>query len=254
MLNYLSAELWRMTRRRSALLLWGIYLLLVFLIGLTLRGTGAMTALENFRNFMLMGIYLAFPLADWAIGGAVRAGGLGNEVSFGLSRSRIYLGKLCSALLAGTVLFLLTTVVFFCGALAPAALLELSGDDRALVGAGLGLSMLISLPRYLGAAALACMLLFSLRSTGLGTVLYFLYITLGELTLATVRVMNMGAVGALINRLAEAVRPFLLTSPYFVYSNSGGALELGNSWLAGGGWLLLTTGLGLALFRRREIR
>ncbi len=99
MLNYLSAELWRMARRRSALLLWGIYLLLVFLIGLTLRGTGAMTALENFRNFMLMGIYLAFPLADWAIGGAVRAGGLGNEVSFGLSRSRIYLGKLCSALL-----------------------------------------------------------------------------------------------------------------------------------------------------------
>lgn len=254
MLNYLSAELWRMTRRRSALLLWGIYLLLVFLIGLTLRGTGAMTALENFRNFMLMGIYLAFSLADWAIGGAVRAGSLTNEVSFGLPRVRIYLGKLSAALLVGVLLFLLTTAVFFLGALSPSAVLELSEEDRALVSMDLLISMLHSLPRYVGAVSLAYFLVFTLRPAGAGTILYYLYITIGELTLAAVRVMGMGVVGNMLNHLAEAVRPFLLTNAYFVYSYGNVPPTLGNSWLTGALWLGVTTGLGLLLLRRREIR
>lgn len=254
MLNYLSAELWRMTRRRAACTGWGIYLCLVFLSGLTLRGNSPWECVLTFRNFMLLGLYVAMPLAGWAGGGLDRAGGLTNEVSFGLPRTRIYLGKLSAALLAGTALFLLTTAAFFLGALSPKAVLDAGGEDRALAGMELLVSVLHSLPRYVGAVSLAYFLLFTIYPAGVGTVLYYLYITVGEVTLAAVRVMDMGVAGELLNRLAEAVRPFLLSNAYFVFSQESTPPTLENSWLTGALWLFLTTVPGLFLFRRREIR
>lgn len=254
MLNYLSAELWRMARRRAVCAGWGLYLLLTFLTGLTFRGNPALECILAFQNFMVMGLYVAMPLAGWAGGGLDRAGGLTNEVSFGLPRARIYLGKLSAALLAGTVLFLLTTAAFFLGALSPSAVLGLSGEDRALAGMELLVSMLHSLPRYVGAVSLAYFLLFTIYPAGVGTVLYYLYIVLGELTLASIRVMGMGLVGNMLNHLAEAVRPFLLTNAYFVYSYGNVPPTLGNSWLTGALWLGVTTVPGLLLLWRREIR
>ena len=186
--------------------------------------------------------------------GLDRVGSLTNEVSFGLPRVRIYLGKLSAALLVGVLLFLLTTAVFFLGALSPSAVLELSKEDRTLVSMNLLISMLHSLPRYVGAVSLAYFLVFTLRPAGAGTILYYLYITIGELTLAAVRVMGMGVVGNMLNHLAEAVRPFLLTNAYFVYSYGNVPPTLDNSWLTGALWLGVTTGLGLLLLRRREIR
>lgn len=254
MLNYLSAELWRMTRRWTAWLGWGIYLVLTFLTGVTVRGASPQTAILTFQNFMVMGLYVAMPLASWAGGGVDRAGSLTNEVTFGLPRSRIYLGKLFAALLTGVVLFLLTSAAFFLGALSPAAVLALSREGRAQVSMELLTSMLQSLPRYVGAVSLAYFLIFTIRPGGVGTVFYYLYITLGELTLAAIRLVGMGAVGAAVNRLAEAVRPFLLSNAYFTYGSGDVPPTLGNSWLTGALWLGLTTGLGLLLLRRREIR
>lgn len=254
MFNYLSAELWRMARRRTACVGWGAYLVLTFLTGLTLRGNPPLECLLTFRNFMVIGLYVAMPLAGWAGGSLDRAGSLANEVTFGLPRVRIYLGKLSAALLVGVLLFLLTTAAFFLGALSPSAVLDLNGEDRALVSMALLISALHSLPRYVGAVSLAYFLIFTIRPAGMGTVLYYLYITVGELTLAAVRVMGMGAVGDLINRLAEMVRPFLLSNTYFVYSYGNTPPTLGNSWLTGVLWLCATTGLGFLLFRRREIR
>ena len=109
MLNYLSAELWRMTRRRAACTGWGIYLLLTFLTGLTLRGSPPSECLLAFQNFMVIGLYVALPLADWAGGGLDRAGSLTNEVSFGLPRVRIYLGTLDNSWLTGALWLGVTT-------------------------------------------------------------------------------------------------------------------------------------------------
>ena len=252
MLNYLSAELWRMTRRRGDLLAWGVFLLLVLLVGLTYRGSTPWAVLMGFENFMVMGLYLAFPLAEWAGGGSERSGGLVNEVAFGLPRARIYLGKLFAALLVGTALFLLTAFVFFMGALSTGTVLAQSGEEWAMVSAGLLLAMLRSLPRYVGAVSLACFLVFTLRPAGVGAVLYYLYITLGELVLSVSSFYGLGPVGELVNRFMALVRPFLLSSTYYGLGNVPSTLC--NSWLTGALWLVLTTGLGLILFRRKEIR
>ena len=113
MLNYLSAELWRMARRRLDLIWCAAYLLLVGVVALSWTGAPLHQTMEGFRDFLVIGLYLGYPLAALADGEARRLGTLRNEVSYGLPWGRIYLGKLCSALLAGTVLFLLTAAVFF---------------------------------------------------------------------------------------------------------------------------------------------
>ena len=112
MLNYLSAELWRMRCRRLDLAQWMIFLLLAALAG-WFCGTGSPAeALEAFQNLLPAGLYAALPLTSWAEGDAARTGLLTNEIVFGLPRGRIYLGKLFAAFLMGLLLFLFTALAF----------------------------------------------------------------------------------------------------------------------------------------------
>ena len=256
MLNYLSAELWRMRCRRLDLAQWMIFLLLAALAG-WFCGTGSPAeALEAFQNLLPAGLYAALPLTSWAEGDAARTGLLTNEIVFGLPRGRIYLGKLFAAFLMGLLLFLFTALAFL-GVALPLAAQDgwgpWEGDPVLALAVWIQLleAVLCALPRYFGAAALAHLLLFSLRSAGLGAVLYYLYFFFGEMTLAAVSFQGMGLVGTALNTLGDLLRPFLLSGPYFMDMPPA---EVGQSWTVGAVWVAGASALGLALFRRREIR
>ena len=74
MLNYLSAELWRMTRRRLDLIWCAAYLLLVGVVALSWTGAPLHQTMEGFRDFLVIGLYLGYPLAALADGEARRLG------------------------------------------------------------------------------------------------------------------------------------------------------------------------------------
>ena len=113
---------------------------------------------------------------------------------------------------------------------------------------------LIALPRYVGALALAYLLCTAFRMPGLGALLFYLYITFGELTLAAIEINGLGLVGALLDTFARAVRPYLLTSAFISYGDTFARPGVAVSWATGLLWLVLTSAAGLFLFRRREIR
>ena len=54
-----------------------------------------------------------------------------------------------------------------------------------------------------------------------------------------------------LNTLGDLLRPFLLSGPYFMDMPPA---EVGQSWTVGAVWVAGASALGLALFRRREIR
>ena len=200
------------------------------------------------------GLYATLITGDIVFSDQYKHNTLKNEVSYGLPWGRIYLGKLCSALLAGTVLFLLTAAVFFAVGFPLSEHRQIQPDRLLLAWAGLLTGTLSAFPRYIGAVGLAHLLCFSLRSSGLGAVVYYGYLTFGELFLSAAQIHGLGPLGLLINSVAEAVRPYLLTSGFFTYGTEAvppGVLE---SWITGLLWLLLTSAVGLVLFRRREIR
>ena len=137
-------------------------------MALSWTGAPLHQTMEGFRDFLVIGLYLGYPLAALADGEARRLGTLRNEVSYGLPWGRIYLGKLCSALLAGTVLFLLTAAVFFAVGFPLSEHRQIQPDRLLLAWAGLLTGTLSAFPRYIGAVGLAHLLCFSLRSSGLG--------------------------------------------------------------------------------------
>ena len=102
MLNYIRAELWKLRRRK--------YLWVLLAVMLGLEGLFAVMSAWH-RDFsdlvelgaatMLLGLYLSIFLADMVFSDQYKIGTLKNEISFGLPRRRIYLGKLCAALLTG---------------------------------------------------------------------------------------------------------------------------------------------------------
>ena len=251
MLNYLSAELYRISRRRQYLALCGGVLSLVLLAAI-LWGDGDRTqALEFLEDFLVVGLYLCFPLSALTVGDLWRGGTLGNELAQGLPRRRIYLGKLLASLLAGVALLLLVLGVYLFTTL----LLTDWGGGEEPAWAELGRAVLSALPRYIGALSLAHALTFTLRTSGMAPVIYYLYISVGELFLSAVRVSGVTPVGEWLNALAEAVRPGLITGGFFTYNTVPEiATGLLQSWLVGFGWLAVTTAVGLAVFARREIK
>lgn len=254
MLNYISAELWRMTRRWQNLIWWGIYLLLVSVMGLVWGLSGLAEALETLHQFLLVGLYLGFPLSALTCGDLWRAGTLGNELSVGLSRSQIYFGKLLTSLLVGVVLLFATIGVFL---LSASLWGGRTADGQAQAAAAYLLEgVLISVPRYMGAVALAQCLCFALRASGLAPVVFYLYITIGEVILGAINVYGMGPAGDVINAVTDAVRPFLLGSAYMTYGTLAEPplLGVGISWLTGLGWLAVSSAAGMLVFARREIK
>ena len=255
MLNYLNAELWRMSRRWSDRIGWVVFLLLAALTGWLWGSDVPEGVLEAFGVLLPLGLFVGAPLAAWAEGDAGRTGLLHNEVAFGLTRAQIYLGKLCAAVLAGLLLFGLTALAFLGTALPLSA--QGGGEawrgDPVLAAAAwgaLGEEVLCALPRYIGAVSLGYFLTFSLRAAGAGVVIYYLYLIFGELILAAVSFPGLGAAGTVLEALGDLLRPLLLTGPYF---SGMPPAEVGQSWLVGAVWTAATTAAGLALFRRREI-
>lgn len=249
MLNYLSAELWKAARRRRDRVGWTVFFLLVAFMGFTWNSWGTEGPVEVLEDVMVVGLLLGMPLASAVSGGLWEYGLLGNELSAGWARSRIYLGKLMATLLWGVALYAATVAVYLLSANTAWLLAEQSFPNWD----GMWELLFQSLPRYLGAAALGQCLIFLVPTGALAAVLYYLYLFFGEMLLSTLWFSSLGVAGEMLNALISALRPFLITRPYFVYA---GVMPDGlwESWLTGTVWLCATTALGIGVFSKREIK
>ena len=243
MLNYLSAELWRMTRRRLDLIWCAAYLLLVGVVALSWTGAPLHQTMEGFRDFLVIGLYLGYPLAALADGEARRLGTLRNEVSYGLSRGRIYLGKL----LVSTGIAVLAAVVMMgfylglCWVLFPHT--ELDGMAWQLIGYCLAGAF----PLWLAAQAMVNTCYFLVRGTNIAA------FTAAGLLAVLPAILQ--AFGILFHPAFEVLRQFM---PGVMLENlKNMAFQwnyVGLCWAAGLAWLAAATAVGLLAFRRKEIR
>ena len=243
MLNYLSAELWRMARRRLDLIWCAAYLLLVGVVALSWTGAPLHQTMEGFRDFLVIGLYLGYPLAALADGEARRLGTLRNEVSYGLSRGRIYLGKL----LVSTGIAVLAAVVMMgfylglCWVLFPHT--ELDGMAWQLIGYCLAGAF----PLWLAAQAMVSTCYFLVRGTNIAA------FTAAGLLAVLPAILQ--AFGILFHPAFEVLRQFM---PGVMLENlKNMAFQwnyVGLCWAAGLAWLAAATAVGLLAFRRKEIR
>ena len=248
MLNYIQAELWKASRTK------GLYVLAILLVILTGLFAALMLLAEDFAQMasaaattMLLGMLVAPLIAQVADGGAL--GTMKNEVSFGLSRRRIYLGKLVAGLLLG----LGFCMVLIGGYLVVGWLFLPHGEgtDDLVALAAVGVALLGALPVWCGVYGLCHLLAMGIPSTAGWMAGYYLLSFFGQPILAALAGMWGGGQTAWL--LQAIVMPASLLVPSFLPNWLTGEYLLW-CWTIGMGWFILTTGLGLLWFRRREIK
>ena len=234
MKHYLTAEWGRAVARpyfRIFLLVLlalaaGLPLLWRFAFGDMFRGSFG-DGLSLLIPFFTAGLYLAVVVADEVFSDQYKNDTLKNEVSFGLPRRRIYLGKLVTAAGIGLLLAFLTLLVYavLCRVLLPGAVGDWVQIQTFLF------RLLGALPLWMGALSLTVAAMFNLAHT--------------IPMLVVVRPA----------RGAEMLYHLLLTAPMDVMEVPlWSPAWLGWTWGVGLLWTLGAAAAGLALFARRDIR
>lgn len=247
MLNYLKAEGFKLCRRKYPYVFTAALWLCELLVLIPVWMVNQQSRRNEFSNMIsilgmtvILGLFAVVIISDMVFSDQYKHNTLKNEVSYGLSRSRIYLGKLCAAILAAVVLAVLI-IGFY---LALSWILMPHGADTAAAMENMGLLLLKALPLWLGAAGVTIACYLNIRSNVAAT-----FAAVGFIAVAPLLLKGIGLV-------TETELPYRLSN-FFLLTPFQGAINLsGNTglmWLIGMGWLIGSIVVGLLLFQRKEI-
>ena len=250
--KYLAGEFSKMLHRKyfylTVAVLLGLETLLVILWS-WMNGVGDgmshITGPDGFTMILWMlsvGYFASILICDMVFSEQYKHNTLKNEVSFGLPRSRIYLGKLVVEALVSIVL---CALVFLWYGVLCFFLLPGGGDWAAALG-DVGFGILAALPAWMACLAFMHMLFFLMRGTTAAAMIAAVMVTMaGQLLQALAMMVDKGFL--VLYRL-------LFTSPLDgIMDRLGDWPTVGWSWAVGGGWVLVTTAIGLTAFRKKEI-
>lgn len=253
MVKYLNAELYKVTHRRAytfgalAVILGG-ELLLLLLMRFTGNGPTYGDVVYLLPSLLMVGLYLAVMVCDMVFSDQYKLNTLKNEVSCGVSRRVIYLGKLLAAVITAAA-FCAVIVAFYLGLGRMLFSVDTDAHDAGTL-AEIFLNALHSVaaafPLWLGGLGFGLMLLFVTRGSTVAMVLFV--VVMGPLDkvlqLAQMFMRSEGVVSAV-----SAVRRWLLVNGFSVYNS----YDMAHCWIMGLAWLLISTAIGLIVFQKREI-
>lgn len=250
MLNYIKAELWKVSQRPVFYVLLTVLAACTALFTVMYSGSFAQLA-EAVSTTMITG-FLAAPLLVQLVDGG-GADTVKNELSFGLRRGTVYWGKLLSLLLLGLGFCLLLVG----GSLLAGWLFLPRGDaDTGWYGWCLvGFCLLGALPVWCGLFAFCHTMAMLVRSSAAWVAGYYLTFFIGQpiLIFLAMLLFNVYEATELFNLVTAILMPYSLLMPSMLDNWHTGQYQLW-CWAIGLGWMAASTGLGLALFRRRDVR
>lgn len=252
MADYLSAELYKVVHRKYTWIALGLFLGWVVLLTALWWATnshGGFVPLSGALHTLVMllpvGLYAPLITTDLVFSEQYKIGTLKNEISYGIPRSRIYLGKLVLEI-AVAVLACALAVGLYLALCVPTLPLEADPDGMLMAETGrmwelVGRCLLSAFPLWLGAQGVAHLCFFLFRG-GVAAPFAAVGVVAGIPGLLKL-------LGLLLNPLfLTALRRFTLVAPMDSWD-----YPIWECWLIGLGWLAASTLLGLLLFQRREI-
>lgn len=178
---------------------------------------------------------------------------LKNELSFGLTRGRVYLGKLAAALILG--LALCGVLLVFCLGGGWLLLAHDQPENERINAAVLAFALLGALPLWCSAAGVCHLAAMNIRSPGAWVTAYYMMFFFGQPILVLLvnlfvdRTFNIDSGGL----LQAVLLPYSLTMPQYLSGWLSWEYQLW-CWGIGLGWLGGSTLLGWLLLRRRDVR
>ena len=257
MLNYIRAEFYKVFRRKYT---WITLIVVLGLEALLVSGWVFTNAHGNDIDFYtgatmavtLLGMGFAATLltGDMVFAGQYKNSTLKNEVSFGLSRSRIYLGKLIVQTLL-SVLYCVVMVAFYVGLCWLTLYHDPVRDELAMQI--IGYCLATAFPLWIGVQALTCACMFLIKSEIGGA-----FLSVGIFMILP----NIIQIAALLTGPDRPVGNALMTLySYMPTVMADTAKELvgdwaccGKAWIVGAVWLVVCTAIGLLGFHKKEIK
>lgn len=251
MVNYLRGEGYKLLHRKYTWIALSVFLGCVFLLVCLWWATNShggsvplSGALYTLVMALSIGLYAPIITTDIVVSEQYKIGTLKNEVSFGIPRARIYLGKLAAGVGTSAVACVLGVGLYL--ALCAATLPEGVDPDGMFMGRLeemwrlVGRGLLSAIPLWLGAQGVShmCAYLFKGGVTGPFAAIGIIMGVPGLLKL----------LGMLLNPVFLTIREFTLVAPMDNWT-----FPVWQCWVIGLGWFASSTLVGLILFRRREL-
>lgn len=256
MINYMRGEFYKVFRRKYT---WITLAVVLALESLLVAGWAFTNSHGNHVDFytgagmlcslLSLGFYATLLTCDMVFADQYKAGTLKNEVSFGIPRVRIYLGKYVVQLVL-SLLFMAVMVVFYLGL----CYLVLYRDPK-MDGVAMqivGYCLLTALPLWVGVLACTCAFRFLIRSD--------LWASIASACIFGVLPVVLDLARALFSTTgAYPVLQFLYQHmPTTIVDNApsivGDWAYCGQAWIVGAIWLAVFTAFGISGFRKKEIQ
>ena len=255
MRNYLKAEFYKVSHRKYPWVTLGVVLLLesLLLLGFVILGVSPIDFYDgatNLLTLLVLGMFAPLLTCDMVFADQYKNGTLKNELAFGLSRAKIYWGKL----LAQTILSLALCAVFL-GYYLGGCWLLLGHDpiEDLLAIQTVQCALACVLPLWLGMQGLCCAMCFAFRSDLMGAIAAVgLVYGLPLVLFVAGGMAGHTAFGALLRTIQIYLPDHLLTEASGLSAPDWALCA--RSWLVGAVWFALSTAIGLLAFRRREIQ
>ncbi len=256
MLNYIRAETYKVLRRPYTYIALAVMLVLegIFAAGFAFHNSHSFAtpfggAIVSIVELGAIGFSMCLLTGDMVFAAQYKNSTLKNEVSFGISRTQIYLGKLIAQTLLSLV-YLAIMMAFFIGICLPIegpAGFFSAGDALIIVGYFLA----AGIPLWIGGQAAMCMCLFLTNGEMTSSFLYVGIVFILDTFLSVTGLLVQGWLGNLLVKTSEYFpRPMLDTAKAVV----GDPVYLGQAWLVGAFWVTVCTAIGLYGFHRKEIK
>ena len=260
MLNYIQAEFYKLLRRKYTYITLGVFLLLEGLLVASFVFHNAHSTPTPFGGAApiivelgTIGFCVCLLTADIVFAGQYKNSTLKNEVSFGLSRTRIYLGKFIAQTLL-SILYLVAMMAFYLGACAivlplePGAAAFYSAPEALAI---VGYFLAAGVPLWIGAQAAACMCQFLLQGEMTSSFLYVGIVFMLESILQVIGALSGGRVWDILSKICAYLPQHMLETARSVV---GDPVFLGKAWFVGLFWVAASTAIGLYVFNRKEIK
>ncbi len=249
MVKYVSAELYKVNHRVYQ---WAFLAVMLGLIAFGLAvircnaGPGATAEImaSGLMFLLSIGLYLVIVVCDMVFSEQYKHNTLKNEVSYGLPRERIYLGKLITAILVAIVMCAVI-IAFYLGL---SCLLFPMGDGMGETMDSLGQTLLVAFPLWLGGLGAFLMLSFLMKGSTAAAILYAVLLSMGGGFLDL-----FGEFLPKLKPVFTAIQNCLLITPFNQLPYRPMEELMPYAWALGMAWFLLSTVVGLMAFRKREI-
>lgn len=258
MLNYANAEFYKVFRRKYLYVTFLTILALAALLcgGFIFTNYGG-THIEfswgaqNVLMVLSVGLYAAILVCDMVFSDQYKSCTLKNEVSFGVPRARIYLGKLAVEAVIGVVMSVLV-VAFYVG-MCWLTLYASPHEEAVRTLQIIGYCVLADIPQWLAALALTNMFFFLVKGNTLAS-----FLAVGVLAVVpTVLELAALLLYSPYPNVAEGLLALQSCMPATVIGRArevvGDWSFIGRSFLVGGVWIAATSAIGLFGFQKKEI-